>query len=106
MTPSWFRAVSAFAAFNLIAVPIAGTLAWGGMLRLNADGALITAVAVSLAVAGGILAVNCLLCRWAKQTGLPKLGELVLWLVTGLTFILPIGTGQFSPVNFLLRLMG
>lgn len=105
MTPDWFRAVSAFAAFNMIAVPIAGHLAWDGMLRLNAASGPFAGVMLSLVAAGAILAANVLLIRWAVRAGLPKLGELVLWIVAGLTFVMPIGTGRFSPLNFLASLM-
>ena len=102
MTPNWFRPLSLFALFNLIAVPIVDHLAWDAMLRLNAEQGAGIAVLLSLLVAAGILAANILMTRWTVSSGLPKLGELILWTVTGITFVLPIGTGRFSPVNFIL----
>ena len=106
MTPDWFRPLSLFIAFNLVVVPIAGHLAWDGMLRLNASQGPLVAVILSLVVAGGILAVNVLLTRATVRAGLPKLGEFILWIVTGITFVLPIGTGRFSLLNFLMTLSG
>ncbi|MEM7505646.1 MAG: hypothetical protein AAF415_02785 [Pseudomonadota bacterium] len=106
MTPTWFRALSLFILVNLIAVPIADHLAWDAMLRLNARHGPLMATGLSLLTAGVILLVNILLIRAAVQAGLPKLGELALWIVTGLTFALTIGTGRFSPLNFLVTLAG
>ncbi|MEM0923918.1 MAG: hypothetical protein AAGF44_02405 [Pseudomonadota bacterium] len=106
MTPDWFRPLSTFLAFNLFGVPILGHLAWDGMLKLNASQGAGIAVLLSLAVAAGILLANVLLTRWAVASGLPKLGELILWTLTGITFVLPIGTGRFSPLNFIANWLG
>ncbi|MEM7239609.1 MAG: hypothetical protein AAF317_05175 [Pseudomonadota bacterium] len=104
--PTWFRPLSLFGLFNLIAVPTIGHLAWDGMLRLNTTYGALAGVALSLAVAAGILAINVLLFRAARAAGLPRPAQMVLFLITALTFVLPIGTGRFSPINLLADLAG
>lgn len=104
MTPDWFRPLSLFILVNLVAVPIADHLTWDAMLRLNASYGPLVAVLLSLVTAAAILLVNVTLIRTAVRAGLPKLGELALWVVAGLTFVLPISTGRFSPLNFLVSL--
>ncbi|MEM9370892.1 MAG: hypothetical protein AAGA26_07020 [Pseudomonadota bacterium] len=105
MTPPWFRPLSLFCLFNLIAVPIIGHIAWDGMLRLNSEAGPIAAVGVSLVVSAGILVGNILLFRAARAADLPRPGQMVLFVLIGLTFVLPIGTGRFSPINLMVDLL-
>lgn len=101
MTKSWRPAVTWFAVFNLVGVPLAGRLAWVVMSSLNANSAIVLAVAVSVLVAIGILGANIALTRWAVREDVPQTGARVMWLVTGLTFVLTIGTGFFSPLTLI-----
>ncbi|MEM8792383.1 MAG: hypothetical protein AAGE80_12260 [Pseudomonadota bacterium] len=106
MTPTWFNAVSAFAAFNLLAVPTMGRLTWLGMSRLTESNGPFAGVMLSLVMVVLILLINIALYRWAVRRGLPKPGQMVLFLIIGLTFALPIGTGSFSPINLAINLLG
>ncbi|MEM9045765.1 MAG: hypothetical protein AAGC81_13835 [Pseudomonadota bacterium] len=99
MTPPWFNAVSSFAVFNLIVVPIVGQFAWQGMARLTESHGPLGGMMLSLLVVAAILGANIALYRWAARTGMPKLGLMVLFLIIGITFVLPIGTGDFSPIT-------
>ena len=105
MKPTWQTPVVYFVLFNLLGAPVIGRGVWLAMQGLNAGGDRLAAVAVSLAGAIGILAVNVLITLWASREGLPRRGRMILWLVTGGTFILPIGFGIFSPVNLLIALI-
>ncbi|MEM0943063.1 MAG: hypothetical protein AAGI70_03860 [Pseudomonadota bacterium] len=106
MTPPWFAPLSTFIAFNLIGVPTIGRLAWVQMLSLKAQDDVMSGAILSLGVSALILGVNIVLYRWAARRGLPRRGQMALFLVIGLTFLLPIGTGRFSPVNLLISLLG
>ena len=75
------------------------------MEALEAQGDRFAAVMLSLAVAAAILGANVLLIRWAERAGLPKVGQMVLWGITGLTFALTIGAGFFSPLNLIAALI-
>ncbi|MEM9098861.1 MAG: hypothetical protein AAGC79_10085 [Pseudomonadota bacterium] len=104
MTPPWFKAVSAFAIFNLIVVPILGEFAWQGMTRLTGSHGPFAGTMLSLLVVAAILGINILLYRWSVRSGLPKLGQMILFLVIAVTFVLPIGTAVFSPITLLFNL--
>lgn len=105
MTQPWHRPLMVFALFNLIAVPLAGRATWVAMQALNADGAIAVAVLVSVLAALAILAVNALTTLWAGRTGVPPAGWRALWVVTGVTFALTVGTGFFSPLTLLQALV-
>jgi len=75
------------------------------MQQLNTDNAQIGAVAMSLAGAVGILAINIYLSARASHEGLPRRGRQAIWLITGGTFVLTIGFGFFSPINLLIALV-
>ncbi|MHA1529212.1 MAG: hypothetical protein ACTSVG_09330 [Alphaproteobacteria bacterium] len=75
------------------------------MQQLNAANAQIGAVALSLAGAVGILAINSSLSWWAMRENLPRSGQMAMWLITGGTFVLTIGFGSFSPINLLIALV-
>ena len=105
MSPTWQAPVTWFALFNLIVAPFIGRAIWLVMLQLNADSARLGAVMLSLAGAIGILAVNTLLTFWATREGLPRKGQIAMWLITGATFVLTIGFGVFSPVNLLIAML-
>ena len=94
--------VTWFVLFNLLATPFVGRAVWYFMQQLNAEQARLGAVALSLAAAIGILAVNSLLTWRAMQSGIPRTGYQVMWLITGLTFVLTIGFGFFSPINLVI----
>lgn len=101
----WQARLGVFIAANLVLVPIIGRLGWLGMETLNNAGATFVAVLLSVAVAAAILVLNIWLLRRAVRAGLPKLGELVCFLVTGLQFVGTIGTGFFSLVNLVAALL-
>lgn len=100
--PSWQTPVTYFVLFNLLGAPVIGRGIWLLMQNLNAEGDRIAAVAVSLLAPIGILAINVLITLWAIREDLPRRGRAILWIVTGGTFILPIGFGTFSPVNLVI----
>ncbi|MEO1775134.1 MAG: hypothetical protein AAFS07_09305 [Pseudomonadota bacterium] len=97
----WQGRIALFVIANLLVVPLIGRLGWQGMEALNTGGAIFGAVLLSVAVAGGILALNIWLVRRAVLTGLPRLGEMVAYGATGLQFVLTIGTGFFSVVGLI-----
>jgi hypothetical protein len=99
MRPAWQIPIIWFTLFNLVAAPFIGRAIWFFLQLLNTDTLRIAAVALSLAGAIGILATNSALTIWDARGGLPKNGERVMWLVTGVTFLLTIGYGTFSPIN-------
>ena len=99
MKPAWQIPVTWFALFNLVATPFIGRALWYFMQLLNADGLPIAAVVLSLAGVIGILATNSGLTVWAARSGLPKNGQRAMWLITGVTFLLTVGFGTFSPIN-------
>ena len=101
----WLGPVLLFAAFNLLIVPFLGRGAWYFMLRLNEADAKPGAVLLSLLTALAIAGANALLTARATAAGLPRRGQMALWLATGATFALTIGTGFFSPVNLLIALL-
>ncbi|HUF87424.1 MAG TPA: hypothetical protein VMM59_08580 [Thermohalobaculum sp.] len=105
MPPAAKTQVTWFALFNLIAAPLIGRGVWALMLGLNTDRFRLMAVLVSVAGAVAILGVNAWLTRRATLAGLPRGGQIALWLITGGTFALTIGFGVFSPVNLLLALL-
>jgi hypothetical protein len=105
MPALWKAPVAWFALFNLLAAPFIGRAAWFFMQQLNAEQARIGAVALSLVAAVGILAVNSFLTLRAMRSGIPQIGYQVMWLITGLTFVLTIGFGSFSPVNLLIGMV-
>lgn len=102
----WLAPVALFAAFNLLLVPLLGRAAWHLMLQLNQTGARRGAVLLALLTVLGIAGINALLTARATRTGLARRGQMALWLVTGATFALTIGTGFFSPLNLVLALLG
>ena len=104
MENAWQRPVTAFALFNLIGVPLIGRGAWIAMDSLRAD-AILLAVAVSVGAALAILAVNVLLTLRVDRAGVPPVGRSLLWAVTAVTFLLPIGTGFFSPLTLIHALL-
>ena len=103
--PTWQAPVTWFALFNLIAAPFVGRAVWFFMQQLNADDARIGAVALSLAGAVGILAINSTLSWRATREGVPRRGRQAMWLITGGTFVLTIGFGSFSPINLLIAMV-
>jgi hypothetical protein len=105
MEPAWQTQVTWFALFNLIAAPFVGRGVWLAMQYLNADSAILGAVALSLAGVVGILAVNSYLTVQATREGLPRTGRQAMWLITGGTFVLTIGFGFFSPINLLIAMV-
>ena len=105
MKPAGQAPVTWFALFNLLGAPFVGRAVWFLMQQLNADSAVIGAVALSLAGAVGILAINAYLSWWAGREGLPRPGQMSMWLITGGTFVLTIGFGSFSPINLLIALV-
>lgn len=105
MTQTWHTPVTCFVLFNLLGAPLTGRAIWLVMQGLTADGGIAAAVAVSLAGAVGILAVNAGLSIWAGRRGVPRKGLMALWLITGGTFVLTIGFGTFSPINLAIGLV-
>jgi hypothetical protein len=105
MAHPWQPPVTWFALFNLLAAPLIGRAVWMVMQQLNAESAVAAAVGLSLAGAIGILGVNVTLSWWATRAGLPRHGQMALWLITGGTFVLTVGFGFFSPVNLLTALI-
>lgn len=101
----WKAPVAWFVLFNLIAVPFLGRALWMFMLRLNAADGQLSAVALSLAGALGILAANAILTALASRAGLPRNGQMAMWLVTGGTFAITVGFGVFSPLELVLALL-
>lgn len=97
MERAWQAPVTTFALFNLIGVPLIGQIAWLAMEGLR-DGAIGLAVLVSVLTAMGIAGGNLYLTLRARWAGVPPGIGLVLWAVTVLTFVLPIGTPFFSPL--------
>ena len=78
MKPAWQAPVTWFALFNLIAAPLVGRAVWLFMQQLNAGGAIVAAVALSLAGTVSILGVNATLSWWAMREGLPKCNPVLL----------------------------
>ena len=106
MPETWKTPVTWFALFNLLGAPFIGRGIWAAMQALHGEKMLAAAVAVSLVGAIGILAVNSGLTVWATRSGLPRKGQMILWLITGGTFALTIGFGTFSPVNLVIVFLG
>ena len=104
MRPRWQGPLTVFALFNLIGVPLIGRGAWVLMESLRVD-AIMAAVAVSVGAALVILAANVLLTLRAERAGVPPVGRSLLWAVTAVTFLLPIGTGFFSPLMLIHALL-
>ncbi|MCH8952919.1 MAG: hypothetical protein IID49_12470 [Proteobacteria bacterium] len=93
------------------AIPV-GKRAWAALRqRRGADinllmiVAVIGAVALSLAGAVGILAINGYLSMRATREGVPRRGRQAMWLITGGTFVLTIGFGFFSPINLVIAMV-
>jgi len=105
MTRSWQAPVTWFALFNLLGAPFAGRAVWAAMQVLHGAGDTGLAVLLSVLVAVGILGVNAGLTWWATRAGLPRRGQMALWLITGGTFALTIGVGMFSPINLIFLLL-
>lgn len=97
--------MTAFAVVNVIAVPLAGRLAWRVMSSLDAQQHTVFAVVISLLTAFGILAANVLLCASAARRGAPRPVLTAMWGWTVGTFALTIGAGFFSPLNLLAALV-
>ena len=107
-TPSqteWKVPAAWFALFNLLAAPVLGRVIWFVMLQFNNQDFRLVSILASLAGAVGILGVNLYLTLWARKTGVPWIGLQAMWLVTGVTFLLTIGFGVFSPINLILGLL-
>lgn len=98
---TWQTPLTFFVLFNLIGAPLIGRLVWLGMVNLDAGSMRLAAVLLSVLGATAILAVNVVLTRRSIAAGLPDPGGSILWIVTGLTFILTIGTGFFSPLTLI-----
>lgn len=105
MRSTWHPPVIWFVLFNLLAAPLIGRAIWRMMQALNADSALAAAVGLSLVGAVGILAVNGYLTWQATRAGLPRQGQMAMWLITGGTFVVTIGFGVFSPINLAIALV-
>jgi hypothetical protein len=103
--PAWQTPVVYFVLFNLLGAPIIGRGVWLLMQDMNAEDGRIIAVALSLATAVGILAVNAMISIWSGREGLPRKGQRILWLITGGTFVLTIGFGTFSPINLVIAMI-
>ena len=103
--PIWQAPVTWFALFNLLAAPFIGRAVWLFMQQLNAGDAILGAVALSLAGAVGILAINGYLSMRATREGVPRRGRQAMWLITGGTFVLTIGFGFFSPIDLVIALV-
>jgi hypothetical protein len=104
MSAPWKTPVAWFTLFNLLAAPLIGRAVWYFMIQLNAGEARFAAVVLSLAATIGILAVNAWLTLSAMRGGIPRIGYQVMWVVTGLTFVLTVGFGSFSPINLLIAM--
>ena len=105
MTEAWKTPVTWFALFNILGAPFAGRSVWQLMQDFHAEGAVAVAVAMSVVGAVGILAVNAGLTWWATRSGLPRKGQMALWLITGGTFAMTIGFGVFSPINLVVAVI-
>lgn len=103
--PGWRVALALFAGFNLVVVPIAGRLAWMGIGALETAGERFAAVGLSVAVAAAILAVNVVLIRDAERAGLPRPGQMALWILSGGQFAATIAAGFFSLANLAATLL-
>lgn len=101
---SWHRPVTLFVLFNLIAAPVIGRLTWMAMLRLAEDLRL-WSIVISVVVPFTILTVNAWLTVRASRGGVPGKGRAAMWILTGATFALTIGTGFFSPVSLIHALL-
>ncbi len=106
MPPAAKVPVTWFALFNLIALPLIGRGIWAVMLALNADEMRLAGVLVSVLGLVAILGLNAWLTHWATRAGLPRRGQLVMWLVTGATFAVTIGFGVFSPISLVIMVIG
>lgn len=102
----WRLALALFAAFNLVLVPLGDRLAWLGINALEEDGQRFAAVGLSVAVAAGIMAINVVLIRDAERGGMPRLGQMGLWLITGAQFATTIAAGFFSLLNLITAVLG
>ena len=105
MPPAAKPAVTWFALFNLIAVPLAGRGIWALMFSSEREALRLASVLLSVAGAVAILAVNVWLTRRATLAGLGRGGQMAMWIVTGLTFAVTIGFGVFSPINLVIALL-
>ena len=105
MKPTWQTPVVYFVLFNLLGAPLIGRGVWLAMQQMNTDDARIIAVALSLAAAIGILAINAIISIWSGRQGLPRNGQRILWLITGGTFVLTVGFGTFSPINLVIAMI-
>jgi len=98
----WKVPAAWFALFNLLAAPVLGRVIWFVMLQFNNEDLRLVSIVASLVGAVGILAVNVYLTLWARHAHVPGTGLLIMWLVTGVTFLFTIGFGVFSPINLVL----
>ena len=98
----WKVPAAWFALFNLLAAPVLGRVIWFVMLQFNNEDFRLVSILASLVGTILILAVNVYLTLWARRTGVPAIGLMIMWLVTGVTFLFTIGFGVFSPINLLL----
>jgi hypothetical protein len=103
--PTWQTPVVYFILFNVLGAPLIGRGIWLLMQQMNAADSRIFAVALSLAAAISILAINAMISIWSGREGLPRSGLRILWLVTGGTFLLTIGFGTFSPINLVIAMI-
>ena len=105
MPPAAKPAVTWFALFNLLAVPLVGRGIWALMLSFERGDLRLASVLLSVLGAVAILGVNAWLTRRATLAGLGRAGQMVMWIVTGLTFAVTIGFGTFSPINLVIALI-
>jgi hypothetical protein len=103
--PRWGLPLAAFVVFTLVVAPVIGRIAWRAVANANAGQGPIAGALLAVAGSAVILALNAALVLWARDRGLPRRGQMALWLVTGATFALTTGTGFFSPVNLIRALL-
>ncbi len=98
----WKAPATWFAFFNLLVAPIGGRVVWYFMLLWNNEDLRMMSILLSIVGAVVILGVNVYLTRWARVSGMPRIGLTAMWLITGVTFLITIGFGFFSPINLIL----
>ncbi len=101
----WKSPATWFALFNLLVAPVGGRIIWHFMLLWNNENLRLVSILLSIAGAVTILGVNVYLTRWARGSGMPRIGLTAMWLITGVTFLITIGFGVFSPINLIVGLL-
>lgn len=98
----WKSPATWFALFNLLVAPVGGRVIWYFMLQMNNEDLRLMSILLSIAGAAVILGVNVYLTQWARSARMPRIGLTAMWLITGVTFLITIGFGVFSPINLIL----